>query len=49
MNTIVVLVCIVVITATLASFLYFVVRDHIHTLKDLSAHLKFTIRFGNIP
>jgi hypothetical protein len=22
---------------------------HIHTLKDLSAHLKFTIRFGNIP
>jgi len=34
MNTIVVLVCIVLFVATLASFIYFVVRDHIHTLKE---------------
>jgi hypothetical protein len=34
MNTIVVLVCIGIAVATLASFIYFVVRDHIHTLKE---------------
>jgi hypothetical protein len=34
MNTILVVVCIVSFIATLASFIYFVVRDHIHTLKE---------------